>query len=445
MSIFIFHRDLSIFDNKGLNFASTLGDVTAVFVFDSRQIRRNEYFSSNSVQFMLESLEDLENQIEKEGGKLFFLEMENYKSFNSVKLQKVTNADYTEFSEQRDSEINDIIRIPNYTIFEEVLNGSGTFYQVFTPYYNKVVSLLKKDDSWLPTTEKVKWATTLDKNLKKFQVTLKDIKKIIIENPDIAVNGGRKNGKKIIDNISDFKNYGKTRDYPAYDTTMLSAYIKFGCVSIREIALKMVEQLGYGHELLRQIIWHDFYAQLFYGLGYDRTIGGGNMQNKKLKWTKPGDSLENWKNGTLGVPLIDAAMRQLNTTGFMHNRCRMIVSNFLVFILRIDWHEGEKYFAQNLVDYDVASNNGNWQWNTGVGGDRTPYVRIFNPYSSSKKYDPDCEYIYKWVPELKNVPIKAIHSWDKNYSKYSEDYYEPLVDYESIRKTSADWYKSGSK
>lgn len=442
MSIFIFHRDLSIVDNKGLNFASTIGPVTPIFVFDSRQIEKNEYFSSNSFQFMLESLEDLESQIQKAGGKLFFLKMDNYKVFNSIGNQKVTNADYTEFSEQRDSEIKDIIRIPNYTIFEEVVNGSGNFYQVFTPFYNKVVGLLEKSDDWLPFTEKLVWNNVLDKNLKKFQTSLKDIKKFIIENKDLAVNGGRKRALKIINNISDFKNYGKTRDFPMYNTTMLSPYIKFGCVSMREIALKIIEQLGYKHELLRQIIWHDFYAQLFYGLGEKRTLGGGNMQNKKLKWSKNYDFLENWKNGTTGVPLVDAAMRQLNTTGFMHNRCRMIVSNFLVFILRIDWHEGEKYFAQKLVDYDVASNNGNWQWNTGVGGDRTPYVRIFNPYASSKKYDPDCEYIYKWVPELKNVPPKMIHTWDKNYGKYSEDYYDPIVDYESARKAATEWYKN---
>jgi deoxyribodipyrimidine photo-lyase len=162
-------------------------------------------------------------------------------------------------------------------------------------------------------------------------------------------------------------------------------------------------------DLLRQIIWHDFYASLMYFLPEEDTLGGGNMQHKKIKWKHSESMFRKWCDGKTGVPFVDAGMRQLNETGWMHNRLRLITSNYLTMVLKIDWKKGEKYFAQKLVDYDVASNNLNWQFSGQVGTDRNPYAIVYNPYLQSKKYDKDCKYIKKWVPELRDVDCKLIH------------------------------------
>lgn len=155
---------------------------------------------------------------------------------------------------------------------------------------------------------------------------------------------------------------------------------------------------------------------------------GHNMNNYKIKWINNITLFNKWKNGETGIPIIDAGMRQLNKTGWMHNRVRMIVGSFLVKILHIDWQIGEKYFAQKLIDYDPYNNNGGWQWVTGTGTDSQPYFRYFNPWSQTIKYDKDCIYIKRFIPELKNISIKDIHNWNKSYGKYkSLSYPKPII------------------
>ena len=166
-----------------------------------------------------------------------------------------------------------------------------------------------------------------------------------------------------------------------------------------------------------------------YFLPYEDTLGGGNLQHKKLKWRDSIKDFNAWCNGQTGIPLIDAGMRQLNETGWMHNRVRLIVSNFLSLVLKIDWRKGEKYFAQKLVDYDVASNNLNWQFSAQVGTDHNPFLRIYNPYRQSEKYDKDCLYIKKWVKELEDVPCNDIHKWYKKWEDYDIGYTKPIIKY----------------
>jgi deoxyribodipyrimidine photo-lyase len=187
-------------------------------------------------------------------------------------------------------------------------------------------------------------------------------------------------------------------------------------------------------ELLRQLIWHDFYAQLMHYLPEKNTIGGGNFKNKNIKWESNSSQFRAWCQGKTGIPIIDAGMRQLNKVGWMHNRLRLIVSNFLTLILGIDWRKGEKYFAQKLVDYDVASNNGNWQFSAQVGIDRVPYLRIYNPFTQAKEIDPNCEYIKEWVKELRDVDCYDILRWNKVYKEYKGVYNYPILDNEEIKR-----------
>ena len=192
--------------------------------------------------------------------------------------------------------------------------------------------------------------------------------------------------------------YHKHRDYPALDsTTKLSAYIKFGCVSIREVYYNYHKN----RSLLRELIWREFYANIMY---YFPHVIGSNFKKKydKIKWSNNKDWFDKWCKGQTGYALVDAGMNQLNTTGWMHNRVRMVVAMFLTKDLLIDWRWGEKYFATKLVDYDPASNNGGWQWSASTGTDAQPYFRIFNPEIQTKKYDKNYDYIKKWNPEYKS-------------------------------------------
>ena len=191
-------------------------------------------------------------------------------------------------------------------------------------------------------------------------------------------------------------------------------------------------------EALWRLLWRDFYYNIIDK--YD--VIGKSLYPKydKIKWIGTERQFSAWKKGRTGVPIVDAGMRELNTTGYMHNRCRMIVSNYLVKVLGIDWRKGERYFATKLTDYDVAQNNGGWQWSAGGGADSQQYSRIFNPYTQSKKFDRDCVYIKKWVLELKNVPPSDIHSWDKSYSKY-RGCLKPIVDYATNKKIMLDNFK----
>ena len=197
-------------------------------------------------------------------------------------------------------------------------------------------------------------------------------------------------------------------DIMSEETSMLSAYIKYGCVSIREVLSKFKAKYSAHHELIRQLIWRDFYMHLL-SENPESLDGLSNSKMRKIKWSKNTERLKKWKEGTTGFPLVDAGMRQMNKTGYMHNRARMIVATFLSKILYLDWKEGEKYFAQQLVDYDVASNSGNWQAIVGGGLYAMPWFRILSPWTQSEKNDNDLDYIREWVPELKDVPDKHIH------------------------------------
>ena len=231
--------------------------------------------------------------------------------------------------------------------------------------------------------------------------------------------------------------YAQTRNDLAKPTSQLSAYIKFGNVSIREVYKAFRSK----RDFIRQLFWRDFYAGVLYA--FPRVLGHSlKPKYDKIKWHHNERWFQAWCRGETGIPIVDASQRQLLHTGWTHNRGRMISSSILIKILLIDWRKGERFYAENLVDYDVASNNAGWQWSSGGGSDAQPFFRYFNPYLQSENYDSDCEYIKRWIPELKDVPSKDIHDWENTWMNYKEcGYPKPIVNYAEQKEISIKMYK----
>lgn len=408
IDIFIFRRDLRVHDNLAFNTLIQSSDckLLPIFIFNPKQIyaKHNPYFSNHAVQFMIESLVDLEKHLHInyfEGDDIHILD--NIRHIYKIR-HIAFNTDYTPFAIRRDATIQqwcqkhniELITEEDYTLFKigSVLNKSGKPYQVYTPFYKATQPLkqLKPQRSLAKKIpEVIKMITKFDKNM------------YYVPNPHIAVHGGRENA--LVRLKHKMQNYAKDRDIPSLDgTTKLSAYIKFGCVSIREVY--DTYQIA---ALRRELIWREFYAHIIYH--FPHVIGNAfKKKYNKIKWNNNKIWFEKWCKGETGYALVDAGMKQLNETGWMHNRVRMIVAMFLTKDLLIDWRWGEKYFASKLVDYDPASNSGGWQWSASTGTDAQPYFRIFNPDLQIKKYDKDYQYIKKWNPDYKNKQAIVDHS-----------------------------------
>jgi deoxyribodipyrimidine photo-lyase len=451
--LFIFRRDFRIVDNVGLNLANSLCKrIYPIFIFTPEQVSgANKFKSDNAVQFMIESLQDLSSQISKMGGKLlcFYGHNDTIISYliKTLDINIVCfNADYTPYAIQRELSIIKICDTKGIAVEYghdyylhvpgSILNGQGETYQKFTPYYN--VASRKKVDA-PARLKKIHFATSLKhlQNTITLDTTLNKFTKI---NDNILVHGGRKNAinqmKIAAKNIS---HYAKTHNNLEKPSSQLSAYIKFGCISIREV----YKTFRTKHDFIRQLFWRDFYANILYS--FPQVLGHALKPNyNKIKWHHNSNWFKKWCDGETGFPVVDASMRELNSTGFMHNRARLIVSSFLIKTLLISWEHGEKYFATKLTDYDPASNNGNWQWTSGSGADSQPYFRIFNPWRQAEEYDASCEYIKKWIPELKDVPNKDIFNWETEWINYKDiKYPKPICNYEEQRDKALKIYKDG--
>jgi deoxyribodipyrimidine photo-lyase len=257
-------------------------------------------------------------------------------------------------------------------------------------------------------------------------------------NPDILVHGGRQTALKMLSKAArDIKNYDAIHNDLNKKTTELSAAIKFGSISIREVYKTLHSKTG----LIRQLFWRDFYANILYEFPQ---VLGNSLKPKydKIKWHHNSGWFSAWCKGETGFPIVDGGMRQMNATGYMHNRTRLIVASFLVKTLLIDWREGEKYFAQTLTDYDVANNNGNWQWISSSGADSQQFYRIFNPWIQGENFDKDCEYIKKWVPELATLDPKIIHNWETEWVNHKDiKYSKPICNYSQQKEKALKIYK----
>jgi deoxyribodipyrimidine photo-lyase len=450
-ALFIFRRDLRIEDNTGLIFAlENAQEVIPCFIFSPEQIEHNPYRSDHCLQFMLESLEDLEKEIERKGGKLYLF-YENPEKIVATLIKElqidavIVNRDYTPYSIERDEKIqanckklgvpfcsfDDILLHPP----EQTTKKDGKPYSVFTPFYRNAMRL----EVPLPVSNRHKNYYT---HLISFAVG-KNIYQKILPKRFLSPSGGRAAALKILKKLDQFSNYDATRDFPSVQgTTHLSAHLKFTTCSPREVYWEMARQLGISSALIRSLFWRDFFSCIaFY---FPRVFSGAfHVKFDHLQWNSDKGVFGKWCKGETGFPIVDAGMREMNETGFMHNRVRMIVASFLVKDLHIDWRWGERYFAQTLIDYDPAVNNGNWQWAASTGCDAQPYFRIFNPWTQGMKFDPDCVYIKRWLPELASLSPGVIHKWN-NEKKHVEgvSYPRPIVDHAKESKIALALYKN---
>ncbi len=447
--LFIFRRDLRTIDNKGLYLANdTCEKIYPIFIFTPEQVTgQNHYKSNNAVQFMIESLEDLKKQC---NGHLLTFYGHNISIIKhlieTLEIDCIIfNADYSPYAIERELTIIQLcdklgVAIQyahDYYLHEpgSILNGTGNPYQKFTPYYNTAHKkhvdppLGKRAIKFASTSKHLQNTITLDVAFKRFTK----------ENPDILVHGGRENAlKQMKQAVKNVAHYATTRDDLSKPTSLLSAYIKFGCISIREVYKVFRSKTAF----IRQLYWRSFYAQLLFF--YPHLLGSSlNPKYDKIRWHHNEKWFNAWKTGTTGIPIVDASQRQLLHIGWTHNRGRMISSSVLIKILLIDWRKGEQFYAQHLLDYDISNNNGGWQWASGGGSDSNPYFRYFNPYLQAKEHDKDCEYIKTWIPELKDIPNEDIHNWDVTWEKHKDcKYPKPICDYKEQKEKSLAMYKN---
>ncbi len=428
LNIFWFRRDLRLHDNAGLYHALKSGvPVVPLFIFDTNILDYLENKADRRVEFIHNNLREIKNELSKRGiafeihhgepGDVFTLLINKY-SVTTV----FTNHDYEPYARDRDEKIKDLLlknNIPFHSfkdqvIFEknEVLKDDGNPYSIFTPYSRKWKSLL--NDFYLKPYPSESLCKNFHTQPSIYFPELKDIGFKEVDQPFPS--------NEIDDNL--VKNYGELRNFPGIvGTSKLGVHLRFGTISIRHLALQTKEL---STVYLNELIWRDFYHMI---LWYFPKVAKGHSFKPaydNIEWRKDDGEFEKWCTGQTGYPIVDAGMRELNATGFMHNRVRMVTASFLCKHLLIDWRLGEAYFAEKLLDYDFASNNGGWQWAAGSGCDAAPYFRIFNPYIQTKKFDPDFTYIKKWVPEFQEF-----------------SYPKPMVDHDFARKRCLVVYSKG--
>ncbi len=424
-NIFWFRRDLRIEDNTALYHALQNDlPVLAVFIFDTEILDELTDDTDARVNFIHGRLAELKQELKKHHSDLLILHGEVsalwQQLIETLKINAVyTNHDYEPYARNRDDLISDLLQkkdIPFHTykdqvIFEknEILTQKDQPYTVYSPYrksWQDAVSLKNLE------------AKPSEKHLN----NLANIKALYF--PALADIGFSKSDQSFPSKDMDrtiIKNYHKTRNYPYLDgTTRLGLHLRFGTISIRHLVKRALE---WNEVFLGELVWREFFMMILWQHPHvvDKPF---REKYAAIPWRDDDRDFERWKNGQTGYPIVDAGMRQLNESGYMHNRVRMISASFLTKHLLIDWRRGERYFAEKLLDYELSSNNGNWQWAAGCGCDAAPYFRVFNPETQQKKFDPDLKYIKKWIPEL-----------DK------PDYPAPIIEHRFARERALDHYK----
>ncbi|RYG05772.1 MAG: deoxyribodipyrimidine photo-lyase [Chitinophagaceae bacterium] len=425
VNLFWFRRDLRLQDNAGLYHALKSGNpVVPIFIFDKNILDDLEDKSDARVNFIHDTIHEMQDLLLKKKSTLdvhYGKPIDVFKQLvERYNVEDVfTNHDYEPYARDRDEEIGNFLAkndigfhsYKDQVIFEknEVIKDDGTPYTVFTPYSKKWLATLTK--FYLkpyPTSKyhrhffqqspgKIPSLDSMGFKKKEFEYPSSNPRKPVIEQ------------------------YDKQRDIPGIPgTSRVGLHLRFGTISIRELASTAKEL---NDVYLKELIWRDFYQMI---LWHFPKVGKGlafRAEYDNIKWRNNEEEFKRWCNGTTGYPIVDAGMRELNETGFMHNRIRMVTASFLAKHLLIDWRWGEAYFAEKLLDFEFASNNGGWQWAAGSGCDAAPYFRIFNPYRQTEKFDKDFRYIRKWVPEFEEFT-----------------YPKPVVEHEVARKRCLEVY-----
>ncbi len=417
IAVFWFRRDLRLDDNAGLYHALKSKDsVLPIFIFDKNILDKLEDKNDKRVEFIHDAILDLNTKLTELNSSIKVFYSTPEKVFKElVKEYEITtvytNHDYEPYADERDLGVKEFLvkhkigfkSYKDQCIFEkdEVTKDDGKPYTVFTPYSRKW-KLRLTDYHVKPYPNKKYFSNFLKSD--SFQIpTLKQLgfEKTDLETPSKTIS------KSVV------TNYKEQRDFPAIKgTSKLSVHLRFGTVSIRALAK---QALVLNETWLNELIWRDFYMTILYHFPH-AAKNSFKPQYDRIVWRNNETEFKAWCEGKTGFPIVDAGMRELNNTGFMHNRVRMIVASFLVKDLLIDWRWGEAYFAQKLLDFDLSANNGGWQWASGSGCDSAPYFRVFNPTEQTKKFDPKYEYIKKWISEF-NTP----------------DYPKPIVDHAAAR------------
>jgi len=435
INIFWFRRDLRLEDNAGLYHAlKSKNPVLPIFIFDTNILDKLENKADARVMFIHDTITELNEKLSKFGSSIIVKYGKPQDVWQSLLKEYninavFTNRDYEPYALNRDKSMEKLLEENNislhtfkdHVLFEkdEVLKKDGNPYTVFTPYSKtwrkKLESKTEPDGTFYyfkpyPTEKYFSNFYSIDKQ------SIIPLEKMGFERSAIEIPS-----KTVTQGI--IKNYGEKRNFPGIKgTSRLGIHFRFGTISIREKARK-ADKLSKTY--LNELIWRDFYSQI---LGHFPQVVNEPFRAKYsfIEWRDSEEDFKKWCEGKTGYPMVDAGMRELNATGFMHNRVRMLTASFLTKHLLLNWQLGEAYFAEKLLDFDLASNNGGWQWAAGCGTDAAPYFRIFNPESQMKKFDKDLRYVKKWVPEY-------------GTSRYPK----PIVEHKFARERCLKTYKDG--
>ena len=460
-TVFIFRRDLRLQDNTALIQAIQNGyKILPIFVFTPEQIlkNKNSYFSHPAVQFMCESLIDLNEQLQKYGSQLHIFYGNNIEVLETISykiaIQAVYfNEDYSVYAKKRDKDILKWCQQKNILcqtkedygllpLQEGLLNGERP-YMILSQFYKKIMKEIT-----IRTVDTFKFKNSyFIKDSFPLQISTDTTHTYYDTNPQIAIHGGRHLALQGLKRLSNLKEYNKERDYPAlHKTSMMSPHLKFGTVSIREMYWAIEKLFGKTHGLIRELIFRDFYLKIY---ALQPKLQRGTALHKyfdeAIPWSYDKKLFKAWTNGLTGYPLVDAGMRELNTTGHQHNRIRMLCGSVLTKYFLIDWRWGLKYYYTHLVDADIYSNTAGWGFVSSTGPDGVPYFRApFNPFIQSEKFDKEAVYIQQWVPELKDVSPKDIHHWfdPEVRSKYPNVHYPaPIINHKEASARALKTFK----
>ncbi|MDO6812845.1 cryptochrome/photolyase family protein [Tenacibaculum soleae] len=420
ISFFWFRRDLRLEDNKGLSEALKAGSkVIPVFIFDEEILDKLPKDDAR-ISFIYRALNTIDEKLKLQKSSLLIEKgspIEVWEKLSNVyQIEAVyTNKDYEPYAIKRDTKVDEVLASKNIqfktfkdqVIFEEteIVKNDGLPYTVFTPYKNK----------WLQHFSE-------QKDTEEYKIEFHNFHQFNADFPSLATIGFQESSIKVKPyNLSNLDEYDTVRDFPSQDkTSYLSPYFRFGLVSVR----KMVRfALNTNATFLSELIWREFFMQILF---HFPKVVTNNFRQKYdvVPWRNNEEEFKKWCKGETGYPMVDAGMRQLNKTGYMHNRVRMITAGFLCKHLLIDWRWGEAYFAEKLLDYELSANNGNWQWAAGTGCDAAPYFRVFNPEAQLKKFDKDLQYIRKWVEDFDELT-----------------YPQPMVEHKLARERAIATYK----
>jgi len=465
-SLFWFRRDLRDADNAGLHYALTSSrQVVCAFVFDREILDALPTRADRRVEFLLASLVELAQALAARGGSLIVLHGAAREEIPALAARLAVgavfaNEDYEPAAIARDAAIEATLAsdgrrlhlAKDHAVFarDEILTQAGGPFSVFTPY--KRAWLAKVDDYYLKAYPVAKYADRLARDPAVSMPTLASLGFAATNLADLRIPTGMTGARQLLAGfLPRMRDYGTARDLPAVKgVSYLSVHNRFGTVSIRELARQAWKSPGDGAATwLSELVWRDFYFQILWHHPY---VAGGAFRREydAIRWPGTEEHFAAWCEARTGYPLVDAAMRQINATGYMHNRLRMVAASFLVKDLLLDWRRGEKYFADQLIDFDLAANNGGWQWAASTGCDAQPYFRIFNPVSQSERFDPGGKFIRRYLPELAQVPDKHVHApWTMSATQQSacgcivgRDYPAPIVEHAVQRERALALFKS---